>query len=118
MAINSIHGYSMFDPFDQLGEIDIAIGSLTSATYSEDDLRFMAAGVPVIGNVSPAVRFSIEREVPIIQSDLDSLHYELQRVAGEPQLLSQAARNGLDFVSTFHSWEAFDSALSGIVLHS
>ncbi|MCM1012853.1 glycosyltransferase family 4 protein [Brevibacterium sp. XM4083] len=118
LAINSIHGYSMFDPFDQLGEIDIAIGSLTSATYSEDDLRFMAAGVPVIGNVSPAVRLSIEREVPIIQSDLDSLHYELQRVAGEPQLLSQAARNGLDFVSTFHSWEAFDSALSGIVLHS
>lgn len=96
---------------------DLSIGSLTTGQYSEADLRWISLGVPVIANVSDAVRSSIGHSIPIIQADLDTISLKLQSLSKQPDTLRQTALLGKSFLQAVHSPTALDSALNRLLTH-
>lgn len=105
-------------PADMPGAVaacDVVVDQFGVGSYGVAACEAMLAGRVVIGNVTRSVRSTVQRdhgrELPLVQSELDSLAAIIDALAKDPAELVRIASLGPAFVSAVHDGRASATAL-------
>lgn len=82
---------------------DVIIDQFALGSYGALAVQAMAAGKPVVGHVSEAVREFLNQQLPIVEATPDVLEDVLTGLVRDPDRMHDLGRKGREFVSHFHN---------------
>lgn len=81
---------------------DIIIDQVAIGTYGVFSIEAMALGKPVVTYVSPESIEKLPEDLPIINSDFDTMAGEIEKLIGDPALRAEIGRKGRSYVERYH----------------
>lgn len=96
-------------------ESDLVLDQFTTGSYGTFAVEAMAAGKPVIGYISDAVKAATNGELPIVGATPDTLREVLGSVIDDREGTAAIGRASVEFARTYHDGRWTAQVLSGFL---
>ncbi|MEV6074859.1 glycosyltransferase [Streptomyces sp. NPDC052069] len=94
---------------------DLVLDQFTTGSYGTFAVEAMAAGRPVIGHISDAVKIATNGELPVVSATPDTLREVLGSLIDDRDGTAAVGRASSEFARTYHDGRWSAQALSGFL---
>ncbi|RMB23579.1 glycosyltransferase involved in cell wall biosynthesis [Haloplanus aerogenes] len=102
VILDIIEGVSHTEALDRLSKADIIVDALRQGWYGVVALEGWALGKPVMAYVRGDLMSRYPDNIPIVNTNLDSLKEDLLTLIGDPDLRNEIGRQSRDYVEQHH----------------